>query len=107
MAMPESSLSVVRIGILVARGMVANVIGPPLEGGILERPSSGDQEYGLDPIGTQETPVRNQPMIANRNAEPGNHVQDSKHGPVQPGIPIDKGESGHPDECAPHNKGEQ
>lgn len=56
-AMPKSQLGIIWVGILVAGSVVADVVSPPLKGGVLKRPAAGKEKTDFDPIRTGETSV--------------------------------------------------
>ncbi len=89
---PEPQLCIVRIGVLVTGSVMANVIGSPLESGVLQGPSPRDQKDGFHPVGTAETPVGDQMVVPDRNAQSRDDVEDHEHGPIEPGISVCKAE---------------
>jgi len=56
-AMPESPLRIVRIFLLVTVRVVTQMIGRPLDGGVLQRPGAPDQECAFDPVRAVKAPM--------------------------------------------------
>src|SRR5262249_37286074 len=67
-AMPKSFLGVVGIFFLVCPSMVTNVIGRPPKRGVLECPSSGDEQQRFHPWVTFKAAMRNEAVVADRDA---------------------------------------
>ena len=61
---------------------MADVIGSPLESGVLQGPSPRDQKAGLHPVGTAETPVGYQTVVPDRNAQSRDDVEEHEHRPM-------------------------
>ena len=53
-AVPEALGHVVGIFYLISLGMMADMVAAPLKGRVLQRPTAGDKDAGLDPIGAFE-----------------------------------------------------
>ncbi len=63
--------------------MMADVIGAPSQGRVLQRPPPCDEKAGFDPDGTFEAAVGHEPVVADRDAEAGHNIQSRKHAPVE------------------------
>ena len=74
---------------------------------IFQRPSAGDQQAPFDPIRAVEAPVSAQPMVADRDAQAGDDVQEAKHDPIHPRVVIEVGIGGDSDEGAKGDEGEK
>ena len=82
----EAKLDVVRIVIVVGMLVVAAMIRAPLERGVLHRRGAEDEgEQPHRPLGL-ERDVREQPVIPQRDAQPGGDEHPDKHGTVNPPV---------------------
>ena len=96
----------VRVAVAVGELVVLAVVGDPADDRALDREAAGDGQRDLDPAVGLEGLVREEPVEAGGDAEPGDHVHD--HGdddiaPAQPAAPGqrhrgDHGEEGDQDE---------
>ena len=59
----------VRVALLVGVGMVLAVVGDPVDHRALERHRAEDREHVLDRLVGPERAVREQPVVADRDAE--------------------------------------
>lgn len=107
MAIPESPLGIVRISGIVTMGMMTQMIGRPFRAGVLQGPPTGDQQAGLDPIGTFKAAMRQQAMVSHGNSQAGDQVEDGEHRPIQPGIAIQDSVPGHANHRACDNRPEE
>ena len=89
---------IVGVVVLIAYGMVADMIAAPFERRVLERPPASDQKTGSDPTWRVETSVGDHAMVAHRDAQARHHIQHPEHDPVQRGIPMQVAKEGHSDE---------
>ena len=106
-AMPESHLGIVGIFFTVAVRMVAEMISGPLDGGILEGPRAGDQQGSFDPIGTLKATMSHQAMVADRDSESTDKVEQSKQRPVEPRVVVEIAVERHTDHGAEYHGGKQ
>ena len=88
-AMPESPLRIVRIFLLVTVRVMTQMIGRPFDDGILKRPGTRDQECAFDPVRAGKAPMGRQSMVADRDAQPADDIEQSKQRPVQPGVVVE------------------
>ena len=88
-AMPESPLRIVRIFLLVTVRVMTQMIGRPFDGGVLQCPGAPDQECAFDPVRTVKAPMGRQSMVADRDAQPADDIEQSKQRPVQPGVVVE------------------
>lgn len=88
-AMPESPLRIVRIFFLVTVRVVTQMIGRPFNGGILKRQGARDQEYTFDPVRAVKASMGHQSMVADRDAQPADDIEQSKQRPAQPGVVVE------------------
>ena len=70
--------------------MMAQMISRPFRAGVLQGPTTGDQQAAFHPIRTFEAAMRQQPVVSDGDAQAGDDVQDGKHRPIQPGISIEE-----------------
>src|SRR5205814_2376814 len=61
-AVPESLGGIVGVLFLIRLGVMADMVGAPLEGGVLHRPTTGDENADFDPVRAVETLMRHQSM---------------------------------------------
>lgn len=87
--MPESPLRIVRIFLLITVCVMTQMVGGPFDGGVLQCPCTSDQEYTLDPVRAVKAPMGHQSMVADRNAQSADDIEQSKQGPVQPGVVVE------------------
>src|SRR5438094_9585309 len=85
---PEPSHGVIRIFVLVAACMMADMIRCPFQRRVLQRPAASDQQSPLDPIRAIETPMSKQAMIPDGNPQTRNDIEEAEHGPIHPGVII-------------------
>ena len=88
-AMPESPLRIVRVLFLVTVRMVTQMIGRPFDGRIMKRPGARDQECTFDPVRAVKVSMGHQSMVADRDAQPADDIEQSKQRPVQPGVVVE------------------
>jgi len=88
-AMPESPLCIVRIFLLITVRVMTQMVGRPFDGGVLQCPCVSDQEYALDPFQAVKAPMGHQSMVADRNAQPTDDIEQPKQRPVQPGVVVE------------------
>lgn len=88
-AMPEPLLRIVRIFLLATVCVMTQMVGRPFDGGVLQCPGTPDQEYALDPVRAVKAPMGHQPMVADCNAQSADDIEQSKQGPVQPGVVVE------------------
>ncbi len=81
-AMPKSPLRIVRIILLVTVRVMTQMIGRPFDGEVLKRPGARDQECTFDPVRAVIAPMGHQSMIADRDAQPADDIEQSKQRPV-------------------------
>ena len=81
-AMPESPLRIVRIFLLVTVRVMTQMIGRPFSGGVLKHPGARDQECTFDPVRAVIAPMGHQSMVADRDAQPADDIEQSKQRPV-------------------------
>ena len=96
-AMPESPLRIVRISLLITVCVMTQMVGRPFDGGVLQCPGAPDQEYTLDPVRAVKVPMGYQPMVADRNAQSTDDIEQPKQGPVQPDVMVEIPIEGDPD----------
>ena len=82
MAMPESTLCIVRIFFLVTVRVMTQMIGGPFDGGVLQRPGARDQQCAFDPIRAVKASMGHQSMVADGDAQPTGNIEQPKQRPV-------------------------
>ena len=80
---PESFLRVVGILIRVRSGVVPDMIGTPEQRRVLQRPATGYQQADFHPRPAFEAAMRNHPVIAHRNSQAGDDVENDEKSPVE------------------------
>src|SRR5947209_4912899 len=80
--------------------MVADMSRRPLERRVFQSPSASDQQSRLDPPRAVEASVGDETMVADRDAQTRDEVQEPEHGPIHPRVVIEIREHGKPDQGA-------
>jgi len=88
-AMPKSLLRIIRIFLLVTVCMMTQMIGGPFDSRVLKRPGASDQEGAFDPIRAVKTSVGHQSMVADRDAQSADDIEQTEHRPVEPCIVVE------------------
>src|SRR5512147_2658341 len=107
MAVPKPFLGVVGVFFLVGARVMPDMVGTPAQRGILQRPSPRDQQHGLYQGMTLKAAMRDQPVIADRDAHAGEDIEYAEDDPVKQGVSVQKAEQWRADQCGCSDKAEQ
>jgi len=88
-AMPEPLLRIVRIFLFVTVRVVTQMIGGPFDNGVLKCPGARDQECAFDPVRAVIAPMGHQSMVADRDTQAANDIEQPKQRPVQPSVVVE------------------
>src|SRR5688572_25752167 len=104
---PESLARVIGIFFFIGFGMMADMVAAPLEGRILEGPTAGDENTGLDPVRAFKALVRYKSVIADGNTHASDDVHHRKQHPVERAESVVIAVQGNTDHRAGHNGAEE
>ena len=81
-AVPEVLRRIVGIRLFVCMRMVADMVGAPKKGGVLNGPSPHHQQAGLHPGMTLEAAMGHHAVITHRDPHAGYDVEDGEQDPI-------------------------
>src|SRR5207249_10240234 len=103
----KPALGVIGVLFLVTPCMVADMSRGPLERRVFQRPSASDQQSRLDPPRAVEASVGDETMVADRDAQTSDDIQEPEHGPIHPRVVMEIREHGKPDQGAQGDEAEK